>query len=240
MVLEIKKAFKRYEQKEAVLNGIDLELKRGSFECIMGSSGSGKSTLLHIIAGLLSPDEGEVLVADKAVHQLGDSEVSAFRRDKIGMIFQDFNLLPSLSVEDNVRLPLLLGRKTVDETAVDELLERFELTAHRHKLPQQLSGGQRQRVAIVRALIINPGIILADEPTGNLDSISGRNLCELLQSMNRERKCTILLVTHNPQVAAFSDRVHLLKDGIIERSFDTGHDVQKISSEYIQVLGPAS
>lgn len=219
-----------------VLKGLDLEVETGDFLAIMGASGSGKSTLLHLAAGLLTADAGEIRVGGTDIRTLNDHDLTVFRRRHIGLVFQDFNLIPTLTVAENIALPLLLDRVEPDGAVLDGLLARFDLAARREHTPQQLSGGERQRVAIARALITKPEIIFADEPTGNLDSPAGHAFCELLQKMNREEHATIVMVSHDPVVAAAANRVYLLKDGAFVDNFATDHDAALVSSRYLSQM----
>ncbi|MDF3130697.1 ABC transporter ATP-binding protein [Kiritimatiellaeota bacterium B1221] len=230
---------KSYAGQGQVLNGVDLTITKGSFECVMGASGSGKSTLLHILSGLMSPDAGEVQVDGASLHEMKDRTLSQFRRRRIGLVFQDFNLIPALSVEENVMLPIQLDGRRVDVAELELLLDRLGIFSLRKKSPDQLSGGERQRVAIARALYIRPAIILADEPTGNLDSVAGEALCRLLSELNKDQNCTILMVTHDPRVAAVSDRLHLLRDGRLLEHFETQHSADFVSKTYLEMMGHA-
>ncbi|WFB35799.1 ABC transporter ATP-binding protein [Kiritimatiellota bacterium B12222] len=228
---------KSYAGQGQVLDGVNLQIEEGSFECVMGASGSGKSTLLHILSGLMSPDAGEVQVDGASLHTMKDRALSQFRRRRIGLVFQDFNLIPALSVEENVMLPIQLDGRKADAAELKLLLDRLGIFALRKKSPDQLSGGERQRVAIARALYIRPAIILADEPTGNLDSVAGESLCQLLSELNREQDSTILMVTHDPRVAAVSDRLHLLRDGQLLKHFETKHNAEFVSKTYLEMMG---
>jgi putative ABC transport system ATP-binding protein len=219
-----------------VLDKVSLRLEAGSFEAVMGSSGSGKSTLLHLIAGLLPPDTGTIAIGGEIITGMDDRAATVFRRRRIGMVFQDFNLVPTLTAEENVMLPLLLDRRPSDRDTLDGLLQRLGLADRRHHLPSRLSGGERQRVAIARALINQPAIILADEPTGNLDAPAGRAFCELLRETNRSTGCTILLVSHDPIVAAAAEKVHLLKGGRLTESFATNHDSARVADHYLATM----
>ncbi|MDR2849895.1 MAG: ABC transporter ATP-binding protein [Verrucomicrobiota bacterium] len=238
LALEVKRLVKTFgggENPVTVLEGVDLALARGAFAAVMGPSGSGKSTLLHLVAGLLTGDSGEIRVGGESISAMDDAAVTRFRRTRIGLIFQDFNLIPTLTAEENIALPLLLGRQTPDPAAIDALLARLGLAHRRTHLPARLSGGERQRVAIARALVTRPDIVLADEPTGNLDSPAGRAFCDLLRAMNEERGCTILMVSHDPVVAATAQRVHLLKDGRFVDAFDTNHEPARVSARYLEM-----
>jgi putative ABC transport system ATP-binding protein len=234
--LQVRGLCKRYAAEPAsvdVLKGIELELAPAAFEAVMGSSGSGKSTLLHLLAGLLSADEGEIIIGGESITGMDDETATIFRRRRIGLVFQDFNLIPTLTAEENITLPLLLERRAPDPETLEPLLERLALTARRRHLPSRLSGGERQRVAIARALVNNPAIVLADEPTGNLDAPASRAFCDLLSEMNEATGCTILLVSHDPIVAAAADRVHILCGGRLAAPFDTLHDSGRVAERYL-------
>jgi putative ABC transport system ATP-binding protein len=232
-VKRLNKSFGNATDRVTVLDGVELELERGGFDAIMGASGSGKSTLLHLLAGLITADAGEIRVGGVSISAMTDNEVTRFRRRRVGLIFQDFNLIPTLTAEENIALPLLLDRQAPDAGAIDALLDRLGLTSRRRHVPAKLSGGERQRVAIARALVTRPDVVLADEPTGNLDSPAGRSFCELLRRMNAEEGCTILMVSHDPVVAATATRVHLLKDGRFVDGFETQHDAARVATRYL-------
>src|SRR6478672_2771728 len=195
------------------LRGVSLEVPAGQFTAVMGPSGSGKSTLMHLLAGLDTPDAGSVRIASEDITRMSDRELTRLRRKHIGFVFQSFNLLPTLTAEENVTLPLAIaGRKPAPEV-VDALLERMGLTERRDHKPAQLSGGQQQRVAIARALIAAPTVLFADEPTGNLDSASGAAVLQLLrEAVDRDGQTTVM-VTHDERAAAIADRVVSLADG---------------------------
>lgn len=221
MVLEardVKKVYVRGDEKVEALRGISIRLDRGQFTSIMGPSGSGKSTLLHLVGGLDRPTSGTLRLGGQAIETYSDAELSAFRRKRLGFIFQFFNLLPTLSAVENVALPLLLDGKLMREVEprAIELLSLIGLKGRIRHLPDQLSGGEMQRVAIARALIADPLLILADEPTGNLDTKTGTTVLEILSQMTRERGNTVLMVTHDSRAASFGDRVITLKDGLVE------------------------
>lgn len=218
---EIRKSYHRgnsSSQAVDALKGVSLSVPRGEFVSIMGPSGSGKSTLMHIIGGLDRPTAGQVLLAGQAIETYSDDRLSAFRRRRLGFIFQFFNLLPTLTALENVALPLLLDGKPMREIApkARELLGMIGLGHRVDHRPDQLSGGEMQRVAIARALVTDPLLILADEPTGNLDTKTGTTVLELLARMARERGQTILMVTHDPRAASFGDRLVRMRDGLIE------------------------
>jgi putative ABC transport system ATP-binding protein len=209
---------RRYGEGEAAvdaLRGISLEIEDGELVAVMGASGSGKSTLLHILAGLDRPTSGEVRVDGVALSGLSDRELTLLRRRSIGFVFQFFNLLPMLTAEENVVLPLELAGEEPDSDWIDELLGKVGLANRRHHHPAELSGGQTQRVAIARALVTRPAIVFADEPTGNLDSKSGGEILELLRVSSHDYGQTILTVTHEPRVSAVADRILLLADGLV-------------------------
>ena len=206
------------------LNDVNFAVERGEFVAIMGPSGSGKSTLLHLLGGLDAPTSGEIILAGQALSQLSDDQITRFRRQKIGFIFQFYNLLPILTAAENVVLPLLIdGRPAAEYKArLQVLLSLVTLEDRAGHLPDQLSGGQQQRVAIARAFINNPEIVLADEPTGNLDSRSGKSILNLLRKACRELEATIVIVTHDPRAASYADRVVFLKDGQIVHRLNNG------------------
>lgn len=216
-VLNIKDVTKVYEGKvtHRALNQLSFEVESGEFIAIMGPSGSGKTTLLNLISTIDQPTSGEIIINGVNPRTLNRNEHAYFRRRQLGFIFQDFNLLPILTVEENIVLPLTLDEVPVAvmEKRLAELAERLDLTSILEKRPNELSGGQAQRTAIARALIHEPVLILADEPTGNLDSNSSREVLELLCKINKEKKATIIMVTHDPIAASYCDRVLFIKDG---------------------------
>ena len=199
------------------LRGISLDVPKGQLTAVMGPSGSGKSTLMHILAGLDKPTSGEVTIAGTEISKLNDSDLTKLRREHIGFIFQFFNLLPMLTAEENVLLPLSIAGEKPDKAWVDELIEKIGLTDRRKHRPSELSGGQQQRVAIGRALVSRPSIVFADEPTGNLDSKTSGEILELLERSVQELEQTIVMVTHESRAAAIAHRVLFLADGVIVR-----------------------
>jgi len=217
--LDVRKVYKQGENEITALAGITLDIAQGSFAIIMGPSGSGKSTLLHLIGGLDRPSSGDLLVDGRLIGQMADDQVTLFRRNKIGFVFQFFNLLPTLTALENVALPLLLdGRvKSEAESRAGTLLEKVGLQQRKHHLPEELSGGEIQRVAMARALAFAPPLLLADEPTGNLDSNNGNAVLSLLRQISKEDDCTIVMVTHSEEAAAYGDRRIYLRDGRIEK-----------------------
>ena len=219
-ILQTRGLSKEYKMGEVVvgaLQGVNFQVQKGEFVAIMGPSGSGKSTLLHLLGGLDSPTDGEISLGGKSLAQLSDDEITIVRRRQIGFIFQFYNLLPTLSAAENVALPLLLDGKRLEDYAgrVENLLEIVGLSDRANHKPDQLSGGQQQRVAIARAFVNEPKIVLADEPTGNLDSKSGTAVLELLRKTCKDLNATVVMVSHDPRAAAFADRVVFLKDGQI-------------------------
>jgi putative ABC transport system ATP-binding protein len=214
-VRNVHKIFRQGEAEVRALNGVSLDVAAGEFVSIMGPSGSGKSTLLHLIGGLDGPSTGEIAIAGTSLTHLGDDELTVFRRRKIGFVFQFFNLLPAYSAEENVALPLVLdgrrGREARDRAVA--ALDQVGLSHRRRHRPDELSGGEMQRVAVARALVIDPLLLLADEPTGNLDTRTGEHVLELMAAANRSRSCTVVLVTHDPRAATHARRVVTLGDG---------------------------
>jgi|P1105metagenome_2_1110788.scaffolds.fasta_scaffold38128_2 ABC-type lipoprotein export system ATPase subunit len=224
---------RRYGNQE-VLKDFSLTVQEGGFEALMGPSGSGKSTFLHLAAGLLSADAGEILVGGRDVVKMGDTEATKFRRRHVGVVFQSFNLLNEKTVRDNIVLPLRLDGAKVDESRLASLVSALGIDGILHKKPEELSGGEQQRVAIARALLAEPDVVLADEPTGNLDAKASRAICALLGDLHKSEKSAILVVTHDPQVAAAAQKVHFLKDGKIAASHDTKGDPELVSKLYLE------
>ncbi|PQO38480.1 ABC transporter ATP-binding protein [Blastopirellula marina] len=240
--LSVRNLTKRFRQGDHVidaLHGVSLDIQRGSFVAVMGPSGSGKSTLMHLMAGLTRADEGEILVDGQDISRLSDGKLTHFRREKIGLVFQSFNLIPTLTAEDNITLPLFAsGRGTHVQKSLDEILHRLGIEARRKHRPDALSGGEQQRVAIARALITDPSIVLADEPTGSLDSATGRGICQILSELCTEQQRTIVVVTHEPAVAIWAKRVIVLKDGQLIDDFETGQfpDALSLATHYQNAL----
>jgi putative ABC transport system ATP-binding protein len=211
-------AIKVYGQGETVvraLDGITVEMVRGHFTAIMGPSGSGKSTLLHCIAGLDRLTSGQVFIGDTELGSLPEKQLTLLRRDRVGFIFQAYNLVPTLSAADNITLPLAIAGREPDRAWYDQVVDVLGLRPRLHHLPKELSGGQQQRVAAARALVSRPDIVFADEPSGNLDAHSSQELLRFLQEAARQFEQTIVMVTHDPSAAAFADRVVFLNDGRI-------------------------
>jgi putative ABC transport system ATP-binding protein len=226
-VLQTTGLSKQYQMGEVMvdaLRGVDFVVPQGQFVAIMGPSGAGKSTLLHLMGGLDTPSDGDIVLGGKQLAHLSDDEITIVRRRQVGFIFQFFNLLPTLSAAENVALPLLIDGKRIEGYAsrIDELLDLVGLSGRKEHRPDQLSGGEQQRVAIARAFVTDPKIVLADEPTGNLDSNSGATVLELLRRTCKDLDATVVMVTHDPRAASYADRVVFLKDGRTVRELTTG------------------
>lgn len=216
-VKNVKKTFGKGESLARILNGVNFSVEKGEFVSLMGASGSGKSTLLYLIGGLDREFEGEIEISGVDIAGLKEKELSNLRLENIGFVFQFYNLVQNLTVEDNILLPIKMSKKNNADAKkkLDEILELTGLTEKRKSLPRQLSGGQQQRVAIARAILGDPELVLADEPTGNLDSISTEEIMQLFKKINREKNITILQVTHSEHCASFGDRVIVLENGQI-------------------------
>ena len=217
-ILETKDLRKFYgsgDTQEKALDGVDLSVENGEFVAIVGTSGSGKSTLLHMLGGLDRPTSGAVLVDGKDIFSLKDEELTIFRRRKIGFVFQSYNLVPVLSVYENIVLPIQLDGGKVDQSYVNQVIEALGLEQKLQNLPSQLSGGQQQRVAIARALATKPAIILADEPTGNLDSKTSQDVLSLMKVTGQKFAQTMVMITHNEEIAQMADRIVRIEDGRI-------------------------
>jgi putative ABC transport system ATP-binding protein len=240
VVENVSKKFRQGDRAVAALGGVSLEVPQGQFLAIMGASGSGKSTLLHLMAGLAQPDGGRVIINGTDLTKLNDRDLTLFRRHQIGLIFQAFNLIPTLTAEENVLLPLMLDGRNGEagRTKVNDLLETLGLTGRRGHRPDAMSGGEQQRVAIGRALVADPAVILADEPTGNLDSANSRAVCELLRDLSIVHGKTIVMVTHEPTVAAYAQDVAVLKDGLLVERFPTEgpESSQELAARYQECL----
>jgi len=215
-VENLKKYYGQGDNQVRALDDVSFSVDKGQFVAIVGASGSGKSTLLHLIGGLDTPTEGKVFINDIDIYKQNETGLSIFRRRNIGFIFQFFNLMPILDVEENISLPALLDSEKVDKKYLDEIISMIGLEDRRNHIPSELSGGQQQRVSIARALINKPSIILADEPTGNLDSKNSKEVIELLKVTARKYNQTLILITHDSNIAEQADRVITLSDGKIE------------------------
>ncbi len=242
VVENVAKQFRQGDRAVPALAGVSLEVNQGLFLAVMGASGSGKSTLLHLMAGLTQPDSGRVIVNGTEISRLSDKELTLFRRRHIGLVFQSFNLIPTLTAAENIALPLMLegrnGSAAASKARVDELLDNLGLTSRREHRPDAMSGGEQQRVAIGRALVTDPAVILADEPTGNLDSANSKAVCELLRDLSLVHNKTIVMVTHEPSVAAFAQEVAVIKDGRLVQRFpiESAATSQELAARYQESL----
>ncbi len=209
------KEYGKGQTKVKALDNVSFSVEKGEFVAIVGASGSGKSTLLHLLGGVDRPNSGKVFIEGKDIYKLKDDELAIFRRRQVGLIYQFYNLIPILNVEENITLPLSLDGRKVDEKRLEELINLLGLSGRRTHLPNELSGGQQQKTSIGRAMITNPAIILADEPTGNLDSKSSDEVVTLLKKSNKDYKQTIIMITHNLEIAKVADRIITIEDGKI-------------------------
>ena len=221
-IIELKNVYKSWligdEEEFVALKGVDLSIKQGEFSAITGPSGSGKSTLMHVIGLLDKPSSGEVIIDNKNILTLDDDQTSTLRSEFVGFVFQQFNLLNKLTVQENILLPTTYARKEFDYDPIERaeyLMDRFGILSKKNSYPNKISGGQQQRVAIARSLIMNPKLILADEPTGNLDTKTGDEIMKLFQELNETEKITIVLVTHEPDIAKKTRRIIHVLDGMI-------------------------
>lgn len=214
-VENLSKVYGKGENNVVALDNVSFSVEKGEFVAIVGASGSGKSTLLHLVGGVDRPTKGKVFIDGKNIYEMNDDKLAIFRRRQVGLIYQFYNLIPILNVEENITLPLELDNREVDKKTLKELLELLGLEHRSKHLPNELSGGQQQRVSIGRALITNPAIILADEPTGNLDSKSSDEIVALLKKSNKEYNQTIIMITHNMEIAKEADRIIKIEDGRI-------------------------
>ena len=214
-VENLSKVYGKGENKVVALDNVSFSVEKGEFVAIVGASGSGKSTLLHLVGGVDRPTNGKVFIDGKNIYAMNDDKLAIFRRRQVGLIYQFYNLIPILNVEENITLPLELDNREVDKKSLKELLELLGLENRSKHLPNELSGGQQQRVSIGRALITNPAIILADEPTGNLDSKSSDEIVALLKKSNKDYNQTIIMITHNIEIAKEADRIIKIEDGRI-------------------------
>jgi len=225
-IKNIKKHFGEGESRVEVLKGIDIEIEKGEFCVLLGPSGSGKSTLLNIIGGIDAADEGYISINGEKTADMNEKALTLYRRKHLGYIFQMYNLIPNLNIKENIEVGAYLSDNPLD---VDDLLKTLGLYEHRHKLPNQLSGGQQQRTAIGRAIVKNPDILLCDEPTGALDSKTSRDVLQLLQKINVKYRTTILLITHNENIAPMADRILRIHDGrIVENIINTRKPVKEL------------
>lgn len=234
-VQNLHKTYNGEQQTVEALKGVTFSVESGAFVALRGPSGCGKSTLLHLLGGMDRPSAGEVIVGDTRLDQLSDDQLAAFRRRKIGFVFQFFNLLPTLTVSENVKLPLLLdgADDSRSNKLAEELLQRVGLTERARHFPSALSGGEMQRAAVARALIARPALLLADEPTGNLDSENGAKVMGLLKELNQEMGVTILLATHSDEAISYAGRVIQMRDGMIESDLSVSQVVEPAGAEII-------
>lgn len=219
---DLTKIYGNGDNEVHALSHVSLDIEEGTFVSIIGSSGSGKSTLLNLLGGLDRPTSGEVIVDGNSIFEMQDEELTIFRRRKIGFVFQNYNLMPILNVYENIVLPIELDGAKIDEAYVDRIMNMLNLSEKRYAMPNQLSGGQQQRVAIARALAAKPSIILADEPTGNLDSKTSMDVIALLKLTSKEFAQTIVMITHNEEIATIADRMIRIEDGKIVSSESKG------------------
>lgn len=219
---DLTKIYGNGDNEVHALSHVSLDIEEGIFVSIIGSSGSGKSTLLNLLGGLDRPTSGEVIVDGKSIFEMRDEELTIFRRRKIGFVFQNYNLMPILNVYENIVLPIELDGAKIDEAYVERIMDMLKLSEKRYAMPNQLSGGQQQRVAIARALAAKPSIILADEPTGNLDSKTSMDVIALLKLTSKEFAQTIVMITHNEEIATIADRMIRIEDGKIVSSETKG------------------
>lgn len=215
-VEHLSKIYGQGQNQVKALDDVSLSVSKGEFVAIVGASGSGKSTLLHLIGGVDRPTSGKVYVNDTDIFSMNDDELAIFRRRQVGIIYQFYNLIPILNVQENIEIPLELDGRKADKKEMDEMLERLGLTHRRTHLPNELSGGQQQRTSIGRALITRPSLVLADEPTGNLDTKSSGEIMNLLKRSNHELDQTIIMITHNMELAKAADRIIMIEDGKIK------------------------
>lgn len=213
--LDVRKSFGKGDTAVTALQGVSLDVPSGRMTAVMGPSGSGKSTLMHCLAGLDTIDSGSIEIGGSSLVGLGDKQLTALRRDRVGFVFQSYNLLPTLTAEENILLPLDIAGKKPDEAWLAEVVQAVGLADRLRHRPSELSGGQQQRVACARALVARPDVVFADEPTGNLDSRSGAEVLAFLQKSSREYGQTVVMVTHDPVAAAYADRVVFLADGLV-------------------------
>lgn len=214
-VENLSKIYGKGQTQVKAIDNVSFKVEKGEFVAIVGASGSGKSTLLHLIGGVDRPTSGKVLIDGKDIYKYNDDELAIFRRRQVGLIYQFYNLIPILNVEENITLPLSLDNREINKQKLDELIKVLGLESRRKHLPNELSGGQQQRTSIGRAMITNPAIILADEPTGNLDSKASDEIVALLKKSNKDYKQTIVMITHNMEIAKCADRIIKIEDGKI-------------------------
>ena len=236
-IIEIEALVKEYGEGDSLVRAVDnvsFSIEEGDFVSILGPSGSGKSTMLHMIGGVDVPTTGSIIIGEKKLQEMSPNELTLFRRKNIGLIYQFYNLVPVLTVEENIALPLLLGDGNVDKVELSDLIERLGLSRRRKHLPSELSGGQQQRVSIGRALITHPKVILADEPTGNLDKKTSIEIMQLLDELNKEKHQTIVLITHDIDTAMYSDRILMMEDGRIVKDYRRRDQKKQDANENVE------
>ena len=241
-VSNVHKSYTTGDRVVQALRGASLSIAEPGFYAIMGQSGSGKSTLLHLLGALDKPDSGEIVIAGKTIHAMDDKAATAFRRTGLGIVFQQFNLIPTLTARENIELPGLLAGDRAEKLhkRSSELLEKLGISARAEHRPDALSGGEQQRVAIARALLYSPPILLADEPTGNLDSASSAKLWTLLADIAKEQRMLVVMVTHEPAAAVYCKRIFVIRDGIVNDTIDTeGLDSSGVAARYQQSVRAA-
>ena len=238
----VEKSYTLGTERVHALRGVDLEIASPGFYGIMGQSGSGKSTLLHLLAALDAPDAGEIEIASKPIHSMSERDATTFRRTGLGSVFQSFNLIPTLTASENVELPGLLAGddKSWLKDRSTELLDLLGLADRGKHRPEAMSGGEQQRVAIARSLLYSPPVLLADEPTGNLDSANSDRLWKLLGRVAEEQEITVVMVTHEPAAASHCEKVFVIRDGVVEGTIETeGLDAGGVAARYQQFIGAA-
>lgn len=238
-ILKVENLSKVYGQGDTQVTALDhvsFSVQEGEFVAIIGPSGSGKSTLLHLLGGVDRPSSGAVTIKGTKIYDLNETKLAIFRRQQIGLIYQFYNLIPVLDVEENITLPLLLDNRKVEREKLKEVLHTLKLDGRMRHLPNQLSGGQQQRVSIGRALITNPAIMLADEPTGNLDRKTSNEIMELLKLSNRKYGQTLIVITHDESIAKQADRIIAIEDGVITRN-ERVHQASQIKCAQVQNMG---
>lgn len=237
---QLVKTFRQGNNAIAALRGINLTIQSGEFIAVMGASGSGKSTLLHLIAGLIRPTSGRVEVEGEDIATMSDRKLTQFRRRRIGLVFQSYNLIPHLTAEENILLPLRADQRSIktDSQRRRKIWEQLEILDQLRQYPDTLSGGQQQRIALARALSMEPAILLADEPTGNLDSVSSQNICRMFDQLNRDLGRTIAIVTHEPAVAIWAKRIVVLCDGRLLADWNTSafDDAHQLAAKYQETV----
>lgn len=231
-VENLTKVYGKGENEVRALNGVSFSVEKGDFVAIIGPSGSGKSTLLHTLGGVDRPTGGKVLVNGQDVYSRSDEQIAVFRRREVGLIYQFYNLIPVLNVEENMSLPVLLDGRNVNRDRLRELIRELDLVGREKHLPNQLSGGQQQRTAIGRAIVKNPDILLCDEPTGALDYNTSKEILKLIETVNQKYGNTVIMVTHNDAIKDMADRVVKLRDGMIRKNYQNEHKIPAMDLEW--------